>query len=188
MMSPEELRPADPAAVRRAVGPVFLFALAGALALLGGIFMGPWAKSHGWERTASFLYGLYSPLCHQIPERSFCFLSFPMTVCGRCLGIYAGFAAGVVLYPFLRGFDRLVLPRARLFLLCTLPLAVDGLAGLVGLWTAPGPLRFVTGLLWGGLLPFYFIPGVASAFFERRGPGRPPGNGNLEKRSGKDIE
>jgi uncharacterized membrane protein len=111
-----------------------------------------------------------------------------MTVCGRCLGIYAGFVAGTFLYPFVRGFSRLALPRPRVLLALTLPLVVDGLAGLLGLWATPMLLRSVTGFLWGGLLPFYFIPGVASAIIERKSSGRSTGPGDLEIRPGKNIE
>jgi uncharacterized membrane protein len=180
--------PPGSAVNRRTVLPVFLAALAGGFVLLGGIFLGPLSKALSREGLASLIYAVYSPLCHQIPERSFEFLGFPMTVCGRCLGIYAGFVAGTFLYPFVRGFSRLALPRPRVLLALTLPLVVDGLAGLLGLWATPMLLRSVTGFLWGGLLPFYFIPGVASAIIERKSSGRSTGPGDLEIRPGKNIE
>ncbi len=154
--------------VRRTVIPVYLLTLAGSVSLLGGIFLGPLFKSLSWDGAADFVYGIYSPLCHQMPERSFKFLGFPMTVCGRCLGIYAGFLAGITLYPILQGFTRVSLPPARIFLVLTLPLAADGLAGLIGLWESAKVLRFLTGFVWGGLLPYYFIAGVSSAFLERK--------------------
>ena len=169
-----------PMAVQKTVIPVFLLTLAGSLVLLGGIFLGPLFKSQSWDGAAGLLYAVYSPLCHQLPERSFEFMGFPMTVCGRCLGIYAGFLAGTVLYPFLRGFTRLALPPTRFLILLSLPLAIDGLAGLSRLWTTPGPLRFLTGLIWGGLLPYYFIPGVSSALLERKIRFRVRNGGGLE--------
>jgi uncharacterized membrane protein len=167
---------------------VFLSALAGSLVLLGGIFLGPLSKSLSKEGLASLVYAIYSPLCHQLPDRSFEFLGFPMTVCGRCLGIYAGFVAGTLLYPFFRGFGRLDLPRPRVFFVLILPLAVDGLAGLLGLWETPTLVRSVTGFIWGGILPFYFIPGVSSAILERKRPGRSAGREDLVIRPGKHIE
>jgi uncharacterized membrane protein len=146
--------------VRTALRPVFALTLLGTLAWLGAILLAPVLRSRS-SGAAPFLYAVFSPICHQIPGRSFFISGFPMAVCGRCFGIYAGFLAGVLLYPFVRGFRRLALPSARLFVLASLPAGLDVLLGLSGVWQSPIGVRFATGLVWGSLLPFYFITGVA---------------------------
>ncbi len=45
---------------------------------------------------AASLYAMGSLLCHQIPERSFHLFGAQLPVCARCVGIYAGGAAGVL--------------------------------------------------------------------------------------------
>ncbi len=44
------------------------------------------------------LHFLFSPLCHQNPERCFAVNGFPMAICIRCVAIYAGIALGSALY------------------------------------------------------------------------------------------
>jgi uncharacterized membrane protein len=161
------------AAVRRAVIPVFALTLAGTLAWLSAIFLAPYLKSRS-PAASALLYSLFSPICHQIPGRSFTFDGSPLAVCGRCLGIYAGFLAGLVIYPFARGFSRISLPSRRFFLLLSVPVGLDFAGGFARIWASPIGLRFAAGALWGILLPFYFITGVSEFLLWRAGvKGRP---------------
>jgi uncharacterized membrane protein len=150
------------------VRSVWAWPVLGVTLWLALIFLAPWLAARGASSSARVIYAAFSPTCHQIAGRCFALGGQPLAVCGRCLGIYAGFAAGLALYPFVRGFSKLALPKARLFLLLTLPLAVDGTAGLLGVWRSPIGLRFATGLLWGTVLPFYFVTGVADLVRTRR--------------------
>jgi len=154
----------DPKSVRT----VWISTLGGTVVWLAAIFLAPWLAGRGSGSAARFVYAVFSPVCHQIPDRCFFLFGHPLAVCGRCLGIYAGFAAGLVLYPFVRGFARIALPAARLFVLLTLPLAFDAVAGILGLWRSPIGVRFATGLVWGTILPFYFVTGVADFFRLRK--------------------
>ncbi len=153
----------DPRSVRR----VWLLTLAGTAVWLAAIFAAPWLMARGAPGAARFVYGIFAPVCHQIADRCFTWRGQPLAVCGRCLGIYAGFALGLALYPLVRGFGRLALPQARLFVALTLPMALDAGGGILGLWRSPIGLRFATGLAWGALLPYYFVPGVADFFRAR---------------------
>jgi uncharacterized membrane protein len=45
---------------------------------------------------AALMYAIGSRICHQIPARSFHVFGSQLPVCGRCLGIYAGAAAGAI--------------------------------------------------------------------------------------------
>ncbi len=38
------------------------------------------------------VYRAASVVCHQIPQRSFCVSAWPLAVCARCFGLYAGAA------------------------------------------------------------------------------------------------
>lgn len=152
----------------RSVRTVYLLTAAGAFVWLAAVFAAPWLAGRGAPDAARFLYALFSPLCHQIPERCFTLGGRPLAVCGRCLGIYAGFVAGLALYPFVRGFSRPALPKARTLVLMTSPMALDAAAGIAGLWSSPGALRFATGFVWGTLLPFYFVAGLADLLAARK--------------------
>jgi uncharacterized membrane protein len=164
--------PAD-ASLSRTVRLVLALSLFGALLWNLAVFLAPALESRGSGSAAGFLYALFSPTCHQIPERCFSFRGFPLAVCGRCLGVYAGFLAGLIAYPFVRGFSKLRLPSSRLFLLCSAPIAVDGAAGILGMWASPIGARFVTGLVWGMILPFYFVTGIAELLVQRKTRVRP---------------
>jgi uncharacterized membrane protein len=167
-------------AVRRAVSLLYGLTLAGTLAWLGAIFLAPFLGSRSAGRAAACLYAFFAPLCHQIPARSFAFCGQPLAVCARCLGIYAGFLAGLALYPFVRGFSKLSVPSGRLFLLLSLPIGLDYAGGFIGAWASPMGVRFATGLLWGSLLPFYFLTGLGELALRHAArksrPARPGGD------------
>jgi uncharacterized membrane protein len=147
---------------------VFLLTVAGTAIWLSAIFLAPVLAGRGSDGAARLIYAAFSPICHQVPGRCFTFHGHPLAVCGRCLGIYAGFAAGLVLYPLVRGFSKLQLPSVRVFLLLTLPMAVDGAAGILGIWASPIGVRFATGVVWGTILPFFFVTGLADLLLARR--------------------
>lgn len=154
--------------ISRTVLTVYLLTVAGTAIWLSAIFLAPVLAGRGSDGAARLIYAAFSPICHQIPGRCFTFHGHPLAVCGRCLGIYTGFAAGLVLYPFVRGFSKVKLPSARVFLLLTLPMAVDGAAGILGIWTSPIQVRFVTGVVWGTILPFFFVTGLADLLLAKR--------------------
>jgi len=171
--------------ISRTVLAVYLLTAAGTALWLSAIFLAPALAARGSAGAARLLYKAFSPICHQIPGRCLTFHGHPLAVCGRCLGIYAGFAAGLVLYPFIRGFSKLKLPSVRVFLPLTLPLALDGAAGVLGIWKSPMGARFATGVVWGALLPFFFVTGLADLLLTRRKRAAARG---LEKRRANDVE
>lgn len=148
---------------------VFYSTLAGILLWLGAIFFAPYLKSQS-SSLSGFFYVLFSPVCHQIPSRSFVCFGYPLAVCARCLGIYVGFLGGVGLYPIVNGFSTSTLPKTRLFLLLSLPIGIDTLGNFTGLWVTTGWLRFVFGGIWGFILPFYFIHGIVDLVHKRSQP------------------
>jgi uncharacterized membrane protein len=172
--------PQSTASIRRAAVSVFWLTCLGTLVWISAIFLAPELRARGAGAASSFLYACFSPICHQIPERSFHLHGFPLAVCSRCLGIYAGFLAGLAFYPIGRGFSRISLPRGRLFLLLSLPIGADFAGSLLGLWESSNPIRFATGLVWGVILPYYFVTGVAELVLSRsRRKGRMSPSPNL---------
>jgi uncharacterized membrane protein len=139
---------------------VYFLTLAGSVVWMAFIFLAPYLRSRGAAAPAAFIYAVYANVCHQIPARSFHLAGQPLAVCGRCLGIYAGLLAGLLALPLARRFPIPPLPRPRTFVLFTLPIAVDSLAGLIGVWRSPIGVRFLTGLVWGSLLPGFLLPGL----------------------------
>jgi uncharacterized membrane protein len=174
-----------PAVSSRSVRRIYVLTVAGTAVWLAAIFLAPWLAGHGASGASRLLYAVFSPICHQIPGRCFFLQGHPLAVCGRCIGIYVGFAAGLIVYPFVRGFSKLELPPVRLLVLLTLPMALDAVAGILGVWASPIGVRFATGFAWGTVLPFYFVTGVADFFRARKAR---LAARELERTTGKKVE
>jgi hypothetical protein len=48
-----------------------------------------------------------------------------------------------------------------MFFLVSFPIVLDAGGNFLRLWETGHLLRFLTGLLWGSILPFYFLTGLA---------------------------
>src|ERR1044072_5560529 len=117
-------------------GPLLAWGAAVAVMLfLGGLIVAaPWSAAHGHGFTAQAIYQSFGYVCHQIPERSFYVAGHPLAVCARCTGLYAGLAAGILLYPLVRSL-RITRTPARVWLfIAAVPVAVDFLLGFLGIW------------------------------------------------------
>jgi uncharacterized membrane protein len=110
--------------------------------------------------TSALIYAVFSPVCHQLPERSFTIQGSPLAVCGRCLGIYLGMSAGTILYPFFRRFSNPAPPATWVFVLVSLPIGFDTAGNFLRLWASPIGFRLAAGLIWGSVLPFFLIAGL----------------------------
>ena len=146
---------------------VYLFTLFGSFVLLGLIFLAPVLKSQS-NPLGEMIYILFSPLCHQIPERSFMIYDYPLAVCARCLGIYLGFFIGTLLYPLIKGIRNLEVPQRSYLIFFTLPIIIDAGANFLGLWNTPNWIRLIIGTLWGSILPFFFIAGINDLFYKNK--------------------
>ena len=113
------------------------------LAALAGVALAAAAAplaAAGWP-SAGVLKWLFHAVCHQLPERSFHWLGWPLAVCHRCLGLYLGFALGLALWPALPKALRRLAVRPLCLASCAALLVVD--------WALPNTAasRFGTGLL-----------------------------------------
>jgi len=109
-----------------------------------------------------WLYAVGSLICHQRPERSFHLGSAQLPVCARCLGLYAGGAAGAIAWAMASRRVRRVWPaRSAVIALAVTgaPTAVTAIAASLALgdpsnaWraTLAVPLGAVGGLVAGAL-------------------------------------
>ncbi len=136
---------------------VYVLCLGGAASLVILTLLAPWLAARD-SSAAQTLYHAFSSVCHQIPARSFHLFGHPLAVCGRCFGIYVGLLCGSLIYPLILPLSSTRLPRPWVFPAFGAPLLLDVIAGLLGLWNSGLWLRSVSGLLWGGVLPFYILP------------------------------
>lgn len=148
--------------MRLLYGLSLLFSAAG----LAAVAAAPLLMARG-SRGAVILYGLFSPLCHQHPDRCFFLAGFPMAVCARCAGIYGGAFLGLLARPWLRPLTDLRMPRRGVFLAASLPLAADAAGNFLGLWSSPASWRFAVGLIGGMILPLYFLAGLGGLIASR---------------------
>jgi len=146
---------------------------------VAGPFLAPVGMAHGWisanpsnalpdnhrlpDLLAFILRSAYGRVCHQIPERSLWIQGHPMAVCARCLGIYLGYFAGLVIYPLMRKSLEIELPRRRWLLLALLPLAIDFTGGYLGLFENTIVSRIATGFVAGSAGAVYTATGLIAA-------------------------
>src|SRR4030095_118121 len=106
------------------------------------------------------IYQIFSPVCHQLPERSFMLAGHKFAVCARCTGLYAGFAGVTLLYPLFRSLRRTDTPPRKWLLVAAFPLALDFSLTLLRIWENTHWSRFFTGVLLGSVAAFYVVPGL----------------------------
>jgi len=161
----------------------YFVVLVGALLWCGAIVLAPLfsALQEPFTAVGSTLYGIFSPVCHQIDGRSPSLLGMPFGVCTRCSAVYFGFLAGVLLYPIVRRIDRLVYPPRWIVALAVLPMLLDVIAGWTGLHTVTATTRVYSGAFFGLVIPFVILPALIEAVNEvavsRRRPFHHPQKG-----------
>ena len=130
----------------------------------GGLFLAapsaPLAVARGHPLFAALLYLTFSPICHQLPERSFSYLGYPWAVCHRCSGIYLGLFVMSLVLPFIRSAGRCAIINPAWVILASLPIALDATLPFLGLWTNTPLTRFSTGLLFGTMVATLLYAGV----------------------------
>lgn len=131
---------------------------------VSAILLAPIAKESGLENFSSPVYGFFSYICHQMPERSFHIENHPFAVCSRCFGVYFGLFLGFLIYPVLRKIDDIE-PLARVWLfLAMIPIAIDWSLGAFDIWENTHLSRFITGLILGAACAIYIVPALVEIF------------------------
>lgn len=100
--------------------------------------------------------GCFASVCHQIPGRSPHLYGVPFAICDRCTGIYLGLVIGVAVTGWGQGVWVALGRRGRYVLLSSLvPLGLDWIGPILGLWSNGPASRALTGLLFGGVVASY---------------------------------
>jgi uncharacterized membrane protein len=133
--------------------------------LLCALILGPPVLvSAGCHTAAAVIYFFFSPVCHQMPERSFALLGVSLAVCHRCFGIYLGLLLGsLVNNPWMH---RSPATRRRWILAATIPLVLDTLLPYCALWTNTGVSRFATGFCFGIPVASLLVRGIGEFLTE----------------------
>ena len=155
----------------------------------------PVLMATGHPGLGRLLHTLYGLTCHQLPERSFFLLGSRLTytlrqlqellgpavplrypgdaivgykvvVCERDVATYLAFLAAGMAFALIR--HRLRPLPLRAFLMLCLPMAVDGLGQLVGLWESTWWSRVATGTLFSVACVWLAYPKIESAMREVR--------------------
>jgi uncharacterized membrane protein len=134
------------------------------LVWIAGIVSEPLIRAAGGGDSALlWLLGTtYGRVCHQIDDRSFHIAGHPLAVCSRCLGLYAGYLAGLIVYPFARSLTQTELPQRSWLIVALAPIAVDVGGGFLGIFENTLASRALTGLIAGAAGAFYTLPGLVS--------------------------
>jgi uncharacterized membrane protein len=95
------------------------------------------------------IYTIGDRLCHQQASRSLFFNGNEMPFCARCTAIWLGLAVGlgVMVFFTIRLDEKFLL----IILFSLAPIGVDGVGQLLGFWESTNLIRFLTGLLAGGV-------------------------------------
>lgn len=139
---------------------MWLIAAAGCLITMSLIIGAPFALNSRHPFLGLTIYGAFSYVCHQIPERSFFIAGHQFAVCARCTGLYAGFTSATLVYPLFKSLRQTEAPPRKWLFIAAAPLAVDFTLGFFGIWDNTHFSRLATGALLGGAAVFYVMPGL----------------------------
>jgi uncharacterized membrane protein len=146
---------------------VYGWTLLGASLWLSAVIFAPILKSR-IPLLSAVIYAGFSPTCHQLPDRCFYIFGDPMAVCARCFGVYTGFFIGLLFFIMVKKRFKRPLPSALIFVLFSIPIGIDTAANFLYIWQTPSVWRFFSGIIWGTLLPYYFVVGVSEFFVSLR--------------------
>jgi uncharacterized membrane protein len=136
-----------------------LFVNGGAILYAGLPWLSPLAKASGHPLIGALLFRIYTPLCHQLPERSFFICGHQVGFCHRCAAMYTSIVVAGLLFGLLR--RRLRPVSLKLGGLLLLPILIDGLThmfddllglGFRGGGDAIGTPNFWLRMITGGLV------------------------------------
>lgn len=87
-------------------------------------------------------------------------MGYPVAVCARCSGIYAGFLLGTMIYPFIRKLKRDVLPEKWVLGIGILPMVLEMGSTRLGVVDTHRFLMGISGLVLGSVTAFFVIPAI----------------------------
>jgi uncharacterized membrane protein len=104
-------------------------------------------------------------MCHGIAHRCLTIAGTPMPICARCVGIYGGFLAGLILFPILKGANERVM--RILLAVAAIAMFLDGVTQAIGLRESTNPLRLATGLTVGAAFGLWALVAIETRARQR---------------------
>jgi len=104
-------------------------------------------------------------MCHGIAHRCLTIAGTPMPICARCVGIYGGFLAGLILFPILKGANERVM--RILLAVAAMAMFLDGVTQAIGLRESTNPLRLATGLTVGAAFGLWALIAIETRARQR---------------------
>ena len=117
-----------------------------------------------FAKISFFIYYFFSPVCHQLDDRSFHIFGYELAVCSRCASIYVGFLLGTLFYPMKFKLTNTELPPVWFLMLPVVLLCIDVFADVLGIFKNTFGTRTISGAYIGFVLPFFLIPGFVKFF------------------------
>ncbi len=62
--------------------------------------------------------------------------------------------------------------KSKILILISIPIFADAAGNLSGIWTSSDAVRLLTGVVWGIILPFYFLAGLSDYILHRKKSGK----------------
>ena len=139
------------------------FCIAGlALIIMTAAVSTTFAIAHG---APQFLRWPFKIMCHGIPHRCLTIFATPMPICARCVGIYSGLLAGLLLFPLFREANERVMKIV--LAVVAVPMLIDGLTQAFGLRESTNPLRLATGLTLGAAFGIWVLVSIETRARQR---------------------
>ena len=135
----------------------------GSVAVVALILAAPLLAADGHPLVSLVFYRTFAPLCHQLPERSFWLSGFPLAVCARCLGLYGGFAVGMLVLIASSLTTASATTLLKVLAASWLPLMVDGFGRWFGLFENTPFTRFITGSIAGAGVAYFVAAVIAQS-------------------------
>ncbi|MFB0538189.1 MAG: DUF2085 domain-containing protein [Anaerolineae bacterium] len=151
--------------------------------------LAPYLASVSAYWPSRMIYLFYRLTCHQRPERSLFLFGHKMPICARCMAIYMSFWGLGLLYsvwkatPWGRRHRPKSLPIKWLAVLAV-PMFIDGVAQLVGLYKSTNLLRTITGTLVGAGIGLFIYPILDEGFAQAQRAMLCPGSVDTGSRCG----
>lgn len=139
----------------------------GTLVWLLLIILAPIFKSSG-NSISKYLYFIFEPACHQIPERSLFINSEPLAVCTRCFATYFGVFLFLI-FTLIR--KKTIRINPNIVILFSVPTIIDFLLEKFGLYVNISEIRIVTGLMFGASIIYlilYSIMDIKNEYLNKR--------------------
>ena len=127
------------------------------------------------EPVRAWVMLLFTPMCHQLPARSWHVDGVALAVCHRCFGIYAALPLGALTFGAMRPWRAALRRHAKPVFIGALTVpGVDWIGGVLGVWASSAVVQSSTGAFFGLAAGYY----LAQAFSEML---LPAGEANAEE-------